>query len=271
MVDVLDVEVGILPVDQLAEGRGVLGVAVVGDGRRSSGARAASDSAVVCGRGNSSWSRATVPSRLRTGIRLLSKRPSLMATSARRCDSAAWASSASRGMPSSVAMASAHTPWWRLRVELLQVEVVRAHREQALLRQRHHLGAAGDHEVLHAGHDGVGGEVGRGDARAAEAVEGDAAGRDVVAGVERGHAAEVAGLLARPGSWCPRRRRRRRRCRSRCGRASASSTVRPEVLGMQVGERALALLADPARGAAGVDDVGVGHGGAPGDRRQTPL
>ena len=40
----------------------------------------------------------------------------------------------------------------RLRVELLQVHVVRPHRQHALLRERHHLGAAGDHEILHAGH-----------------------------------------------------------------------------------------------------------------------
>ncbi len=75
------------------------------------GASAASDSAVVPGRGNCSWSRATVPSRLSTGIRLLSKRPSAMATAARACDWAARASSDSREMPSIVAMASAQTPW----------------------------------------------------------------------------------------------------------------------------------------------------------------
>ena len=42
--------------------------------------------------------------------------------------------------------------------------------------------------------------------------------------------------------------------------ASALSTVAAEVLRVDVGERALADLADAARRAAGVDDEGVGHG-----------
>src|SRR3546814_6385741 len=49
---------------------------------------------------------------------------------------------------------------------------------------------------LHAGHHRGDGHVRGGDARTAEAVEGDAAGGDVVAGVEGGHAPEVAALGA---------------------------------------------------------------------------
>ena len=74
--------------------------------------REASESAVVPGRGYSSRSRATVPSRLCTGTVERSNRPSLMATSARRCDSAASSSTARRSIFSSVAMASAATPWF---------------------------------------------------------------------------------------------------------------------------------------------------------------
>ena len=85
----------------------------------------------------------------------------------------------------------------RLRVDRLEVRVAGTHdgRQAPSFGERHHLGAAADDEVLHAGHDHAGREVVRRDARAAEAVERDAARLDVVAGVERGHAAEVAALL----------------------------------------------------------------------------
>jgi hypothetical protein len=43
----------------------------------------------------------------------------------------------------------------------------------------HHLGAAGDHQVFHAGHDLTGGEAYRCDAGAAKPVEGDAADADL--------------------------------------------------------------------------------------------
>jgi hypothetical protein len=46
----------------------------------------------------------------------------------------------------------------------VEMGVAGAHRHQALLRRRHHLSAATDHEVFHAGHDRVGGEIVRGDA-----------------------------------------------------------------------------------------------------------
>ncbi len=83
----------------------------------------------------------------------------------------------------------------------------------------------------------------------------------VVAGVERGHAAEVAALLAHLRAGAPHdvvdvggvepvaldeRGEHRRR----------------QVLGMEMGEGALPLLADAPRGAAGVDDQCVRHGGA---------
>ena len=151
----------------------------------------------------------------------------------------------------------------RLRVDRAQVGVAGVHeRRQAghAVRRvgRHHVGAAGDDDVLEARRDHAGGEVRRGDAAAAEAVERDAARLDVVAGVERAHAAEVAGLRAGLVARAPddvvdlggvevvalgdRRQHRR-----------------GEALRMQVGERTLAGLADAARRAAGVDDQGFRH------------
>ena len=147
----------------------------------------------------------------------------------------------------------------RLRVDLLEVRVAGAHREQALLRQRHHLAAAADHEVLHARHDRVGGDVGGGDARAAEAVEGHAAGPDVVTGVEGRHTTEVAALLAHLRAGAP----------DHVVDVGGVEVVAlgesfehgaAEVLGVQVRQSALALLADATRGTAGVDDQCVRHG-----------
>ena len=146
----------------------------------------------------------------------------------------------------------------RLRVDLLEVRVAGAHRQEALLRQRHHLGPAADDEIFVAGHHHRRREVVGRDARAAEAVEGDTAGAHVVAGVERGHATEIAALLAdlRAGApddvvdvggveAVPVDERAQHGCR--------------DVLRVQVRERALPLLADAARRAAGVDDESVGH------------
>jgi hypothetical protein len=253
-----DVEVGVLLVDQLAERRVVV-VAVVGDGGKARRA-AASDSAVVPGRGNCSWSRATVPSRLSTGIRLVSKRPSAIATGGAGLRLGGEGVERLAGsMPSSVAIASAHTPWCDCGWISWRCSVARAHRQQALLRQRHHLGAAADHEVLHARHDRVGRDVGGGDARAAEAVEGHAAGPDVVAGVERRHPPEVAALLAHLRAGAP----------DHVVDIGGVEVVAlgeslehgaAEVLGVQVRQSALALLADATRGPAGVDDQCVRHG-----------
>jgi hypothetical protein len=123
----------------------------------------------------------------------------------------------------------------------------------------HHLGAAGDHQVFHARHDRGRGHVHRGDARAAEAVEGGGAGLDVIAGVERGHAAEVAALLAPLRGGAPddvvdlggvqvialgdRLQHRGR-----------------ELLRVDARQGAFAHLADAPRGPACVDDVSVSHG-----------
>ena len=141
------------------------------------------------------------------------------------------------------------------------MRIVGTHRQQPLLRQRHHLGAAGHHEILHPGHDGRGRDVGAGDARPAEAVEGDTTGSDVVAGVERRHATEVAALLAdlRAGSPHDVVDVGGVEAVALDERLEHGST---EVLRVEVGEGALARFADPARGAACVDDECVSHVGS---------
>ena len=110
-----------------------------------------------------------------------------------------------------------------------------------------------------AGHHHRRGEVVGGDARAAEPIQGHAAGPDVVAGVEGGHAAEVAALLAHLGAGAPDD------VVDVGGVEPVAVDQRPqhrrtEVLGVQVRQRALALPADPSRCADGVDDQCVGHG-----------
>ena len=80
-------------------------------------------------------------------------------------------------------------------MNLLQVGVAGAHRHETLLRQRHHLGAAADHEIFHPGHDRVRRDVVGRDARTTEPVERHAARPNVEAGVERGHPSQVTALL----------------------------------------------------------------------------
>ena len=101
----------------------------------------------------------------------------------------------------------AHALVW-LRVHVAQVLVAaveeRGHGLMARLAvERHHFRAAGDHEVFHAGHDVGRGDVHRGDARAAEAVQRHTGGAHVVARIKRSHAAEVTGLLAALGRGAP--------------------------------------------------------------------
>ena len=107
---------------------------------------------------------------------------------------------------------------------------------------------------------GAGRDVDRGDARAAEAVERHAAGAHVVAGVERRHAAEVAALRAATWALVPQMMSSTSAVSKPLRSASASQHRGAEVLRVEVGERALARLADAARRAAGVDDQCVRHG-----------
>ena len=85
----------------------------------------------------------------------------------------------------------------RLRMPGAQTQIAEVHHHRAAAAaafHRHHLGAAGDHEILGAGHDRIGRHVDAGDARAAEAVERHGAGADVITGIERRHAPEIAAL-----------------------------------------------------------------------------
>src|SRR6185312_17330595 len=78
-----------------------------------------------------------------------------------------------------------------------EAEVARVHHERsdaAAAFHGHHLGTARDHQILRARHDGIGGHGDAGDAGTAETVECDPAGADIVAGVERRHAPEIATL-----------------------------------------------------------------------------
>ena len=87
----------------------------------------------------------------------------------------------------------------RLRMPRAQAQIAVVHHERPLAApafHRHHLGAAGDHEVFGTRHDGVGRHVDAGDAGAAEAIERNGAGAHVVTGIERRHPAEIAALLA---------------------------------------------------------------------------
>ena len=96
----------------------------------------------------------------------------------------------------------------RLRMQRAQMQIARIHEGRRFgIGGRggvaHHLGAAGDDEVFHAGHDLGGGHVHGGDARAAEAIQRHAAGLDVIAGIEGGHAAQIGALLAALGRGAP--------------------------------------------------------------------
>ena len=165
------------------------------------GASLARSSSVVPGRGNSSWSSASVPSSWKIGTRLRSKRPSASAFAARSWLSTARPSHCSRreALDGGDQVGGDALGDHRVLLEEVRVvggEAVDVHRR----RPRHRLDAAGDDEVLVAGQHAHGGEVDGLLARAAEAVEGDAGRVERPAGVERGHAGDVHRVVAAPGA-----------------------------------------------------------------------
>ena len=124
--------------------------------------------------------------------------------------------------------------------------------------QRHHLAAAGDDDVLQPRHDRGRGEVRRRDARAAEAIERDAGGLRVEPSVEQRHPGEVAALGADLHA----------RAEDDVVDDAGVDVVavpdrgqhrRAELLRMDVGESALAHLADATRGTASIDDPRFWH------------
>lgn len=93
----------------------------------------------------------------------------------------------------------------RLRMARPQPEIAAVEERRTRIQSGAHghlLGAAGDHQILGAGHDLRGRHIDGRDARAAEPVERDARGAHVIAGIERRHA--PPGLRpAADGCWLP--------------------------------------------------------------------
>ena len=124
--------------------------------------------------------------------------------------------------------------------------------------QRHHFGAAGDDQIFHAGSDLRCGQARRGEAAAAETIERDAAGANVVTGIERGHATHVAALLALLRARAPDD------VVDFCGIDVVALLQRLEdrrrqVLGMHFRQRTLAGLTNAPRRADSIDDVCFSH------------
>ncbi len=150
----------------------------------------------------------------------------------------------------------------RLRMPGAQAKITVVHHERALAAtafHRHHLGAAGDHEILRAGHDRIGGHVDAGDTGTAKAIQRDAAGAHVVAGIERRHPPEITALRTALGTGAPDDI-------VDIGGVDAGAIGKraqyggAELLRMDACQCALAGLADAARCPACVDDQRVNHG-----------
>ena len=140
-----------------------------------------------------------------------------------------------------------------------QIAVVHDRRAAAAATvHRHHFRAAGDHQIFHARLDAGGGQAHSADARAAETVDRDAARLDVIAGVERRHAAEVAALLRDLGG-CPPDHVADLFGVDLVALGDRLENGRTELLRMNLPQRALAGLADAARRTAGIDDPCFGH------------
>ena len=150
----------------------------------------------------------------------------------------------------------------RLRMLGTEAKVAVVHHERPLAAaafHRHHLGAARDHEILGARHNGIGRHVDAGDAGTAEAIQRDGAGAHVIAGIERRHPAEIAALLAPLRAGAPDdvvdisgidAGTIGQRAQYRCA----------ELLRMDTRQSALAGLADAPWRPACIDDQRVNHG-----------
>ena len=157
----------------------------------------------------------------------------------------------------------------RLRVLGAQTKIAIVHHERPLAApafHRHHLGTAGDNQILRARHDRIRRHVDAGDAGTAEPVQRDAAGAHVIAGVERRHPAEVAALRTALRTGAPNNvvdissidtGAIRQRAQYRCA----------QLLRMNPCERTLAGLANASRRPACIDDQRVNHGVSLGEYR----
>ncbi len=188
-----------------------------------------------------------MPSSLRIVIRLRSNRPSAIAAAARCWLSRPSASTSTRVYAVERGDQVGREPLRDLRVRRQQMLVVGVEAVGAVARRpAHRLDARADHEILVSGADAHRRERDRLLARAAEPVQRDAGDRDRPAGIEHGHAADVVGVVAGVGTVAAHD------VVDVGGIESdpVAETVEhlPEhLLRVQVGEAALALLADAAR------------------------
>ena len=127
---------------------------------------------------------------------------------------------------------------------------------------RHHLGPARHDQIFHPGHDLRGGQIGGGQATAAEAVERHARRAHIIARVQRRHPPHVAALQSHLRAGAPDHV-------VDIGRVDAIAIADRtqhrgrDMLGMQMGQGTLAQLAEAARRADGVDDKGLCQGASP--------
>ncbi len=150
----------------------------------------------------------------------------------------------------------------RLRMPGAEAKIAGVHHHGAFAAaslHRHHLGTTGDHEILEARHDSGGCHVDAGDAGSAEAVERHAAGTEVISGIESGHPAEIAALLAALGTGAPDN------VVDIGGIDPGAIGQRPqhgstELLRMNAGQRTFSDLANASRRSACIDDQRVNHG-----------
>jgi hypothetical protein len=151
----------------------------------------------------------------------------------------------------------------RLRMTGAQAKIAIVHHERpfaASAFHRHHLGTAGDHEVLRTRHDRVGRHVDAGNPGTAKPIQRDGASAHVITGIERRHPAEIAALRAALRTGAPDD------VVDISSIDAGSIGERPQygcaqLLRMNARQRAFAGLANATRRPAGVDDQRVNHGG----------
>src|SRR6266403_1890793 len=156
----------------------------------------------------------------------------------------------------------------RLRVERAQMQIPVVEHIGAIFGaaarggERHHLGTAGDDQILEARHDRGCRHVDRGDAGSAEAIECHAACALVIAGIERRHATQIVALLASLRVRTPDDVVHLRGVDAGALRKRLEDG-RAEAMRMDVGERSFSDLTDSTGRAARIDDERVSHAGCP--------
>ena len=148
-----------------------------------------------------------------------------------------------------------------------QAQIAAIHHGRAIIAgaatgHGHHFAATGHDQVFHTGHDRGGSEIDHRNARAAEAVEGHAAGAHIIASIQSRHPAQIAALRAALRAGAP----------DHIADISGIDIVTlgqglehgcTQLLGVNIGKGTLANLANPARGADGIDNPGFTHDSLP--------